>query len=63
MVPCGIPYIFGTLKYASKNRIPDSMLTNAGVELLIDEVIKIDKENKIAILSDNEDDILKESIK
>lgn len=55
MVPCGIPYIFGTLKDASKNRIPDAMLINAGVELLIDEVIKIDKEHKITTLSNKEE--------
>ncbi|KOA20155.1 NADH peroxidase [Clostridium homopropionicum DSM 5847] len=55
MVPCGIPYIFGTLKDAGKNRIPDAMILNAGVELLIDEVVKIDKENKIASLAENEE--------
>lgn len=54
MVPCGIPYVFGTLKDSSKNRIPDAMLVKSGVELLIDEVIKIDKENKIATLAGNE---------
>ena len=55
MVPCGIPYIFGTLKDASKNRIPDAMLINAGVELLVDEIIKIDKKNKIATLAESEE--------
>jgi len=55
MVPCGIPYIFGTLKDSSKNRIPDAMLINSGVELLVDEIIKIDKENKIATLAGNEE--------
>lgn len=55
MVPCGIPYIFGTLKDASKNRIPDAMLLNAGVELLVDEVIKIDNGRKVATLADNEE--------
>ncbi|MDI3529994.1 MAG: hypothetical protein PWQ23_1813, partial [Thermoanaerobacter sp.] len=46
MVPCGIPYIFGTLKDTSKNVIPDAMLTNAGIDLIIDEVLSIDRENK-----------------
>lgn len=54
MVPCGIPYIFGTLNDASKNRIPDAMLINAGVELLIDEVINIDKDKKIVTLEGSE---------
>lgn len=47
MVPCGIPYIFGTLKETSKNVIPDSMLKNAGIELIIDEVQEIDRNNKL----------------
>jgi len=55
MVPCGIPYIFGTLKDASKNRVPDAMLLNAGVELIINEVTKIDKEHKIATLANNQE--------
>jgi len=46
MVPCGIPYIFGTLYDTSKNRIHDEMVKSAGVELLIDEVISIDKDKK-----------------
>lgn len=54
MVPCGIPYIFGTLKDAAKNRIPDAMLMNAGVELVVDEVVKIDKEKKTAVLAGGE---------
>jgi len=47
MVPCGIPYIFGTLNDTTKNVIPDGLLTNAGIDLLIDEVVEIDKEKKI----------------
>jgi NADPH-dependent 2,4-dienoyl-CoA reductase/sulfur reductase-like enzyme len=46
MVPCGIPYIFGTLKDTSKNVIADTMLTNAGIDIIIDEVVSIDRENK-----------------
>jgi len=55
MVPCGIPYIFGTLKDASKNRIPDANLLNAGVELIINEVTKIDKKQKMVYLANNEE--------
>ncbi|QEK11530.1 pyridine nucleotide-disulfide oxidoreductase [Crassaminicella thermophila] len=53
MVPCGIPYIFGTLNDTSKNQIPDALLSNAGVELLIDEVVKIDRDKKMVITADN----------
>lgn len=52
MVPCGIPYIFGTLGDSTKNAIPDTVLSNAGVDLKIDEVVSIDQENKCCKLSD-----------
>ncbi len=46
VVPCGIPYIFGTLHSVDKNIIPEGHITDAGVELLIDEVTMIDSELK-----------------
>ncbi len=54
MVPCGIPYIFGTLRSTSKNVIPDTMLREAKINLVIATVVKIDKENKIVTTKDNE---------
>lgn len=54
MVPCGIPYIFGTLHDTAKNRIPDTMITDLGVELIVNEVQKIDPEQKTATLQDGE---------
>lgn len=47
LVPCGIPYIFGTLGNAQKNLIPDTLLSNAGVKLAIDTAKQIDREKKI----------------
>ncbi|MCF7936754.1 MAG: FAD-dependent oxidoreductase [Synergistales bacterium] len=42
MIPCGIPYIFGTLATIDDNRLPsEKMLDGAGVDLLIDEVTEI----------------------
>jgi len=46
LVPCGIPYIFGSLGSSDKDIIPDAVLTDAGIRLKIDEVISIDKKNK-----------------
>ena len=46
MVPCGIPYIFGTVGSPDKNVIPDALLENNGIELLVDEVTSIDKATK-----------------
>jgi len=53
MVPCGIPYIFGTLENSQKNVVPDAMLSNAGVELKIDEVLTIDQKQKTCRTADN----------
>lgn len=55
MVPCGIPYIFGTLDSSQLNIMPvDNMMDKAGVESIVDEVIAIDKDNKTATLQGGE---------
>jgi NADH oxidase (H2O2-forming) len=46
LVPCGIPYIFGSLESSDQNVIADAMLSQAGVRLLVDEVVSIDKAQK-----------------
>lgn len=47
MIPCGIPYIFGTLGESDKNILPDAGLQKLGVEIIIDEVTTINKQDKI----------------
>jgi len=44
LIPCGIPYIFGTVGSPQKNLIPDEVLSRNGVELLIDDVVGLDRE-------------------
>jgi len=44
MIPCGIPYIFGTLHSSNDNVLPDQGLINAGVEILVNTVTNIDVE-------------------
>jgi NADPH-dependent 2,4-dienoyl-CoA reductase/sulfur reductase-like enzyme len=46
-IPCGIPYVFGTVNSPDKNLIPDKAVTGNGIELLIDEADRINKEKKI----------------
>jgi NADH oxidase (H2O2-forming) len=53
MVPCGIPYIFGTLNDSNKNIIPDAMLLDAKVNLLIDSVLKVNRESKMVTTKEN----------
>jgi NADH oxidase (H2O2-forming) len=41
-IPCGIPYIFGTLGSPSKNIIPDAMLAKEGVQIAVETVKALD---------------------
>jgi len=45
LIPCGIPYIFGTVGSPEKNLVPDTVLSKNTIDLLIDEVVEIDREN------------------
>ncbi len=45
-IPCGIPYIFGTVGSPEKNLIPDTPLQKNNVEILVDEVTSIDREKR-----------------
>ncbi len=48
MIPCGIPYIFGTVGTSDKNILPDQGLINLGVDIKIDEIVSVDPEAKTA---------------
>lgn len=55
MVPCGIPYIFGTLESSQQNIMPvDMMMEKSGVESLIGEVVSIDTDGRSVKLADGE---------
>lgn len=55
MVPCGIPYIFGSLESSDQNILPaDKVYDNLGIKYQVGEVIAIDRENKICTLNDGE---------
>ncbi len=46
LIPCGIPYIFGTLGGCQMNLIPDSALEKNKIEWLVDEVTGIHPEKQ-----------------
>jgi len=49
MIPCGIPYIFGTLKSVEDDVLPaERFLKPLGVEILTDEVVEINPNSKTA---------------
>ncbi|MDY0213768.1 MAG: FAD-dependent oxidoreductase, partial [Desulfuromonadaceae bacterium] len=54
-VPCGIPYIYGTLRAVEKNIIPDEMITNQGIEIVASHVEDVDRSSKIVSCKNHED--------
>jgi NADPH-dependent 2,4-dienoyl-CoA reductase/sulfur reductase-like enzyme len=55
MVPCGIPYIFGTLENSAQNIMPvDAMLEKAGIKSIVDTITAINKDEKSVILASGE---------
>ncbi len=55
MVPCGIPYIFGTLDSSQLNLMPvDNMMEKAGVTSRVGEVVSVDTKAKNVKLADGE---------
>lgn len=41
-IPCGIPYIFGTIGDPAKNLMPDALLEKNRIDLLVAEVTRLD---------------------
>lgn len=55
MVPCGIPYIFGTLESSEKNVMPvDAMMQKNGITSLVDEAVDIDIARKTVTFKSGE---------
>ena len=54
LIPCGIPYILGTVGSPEKNLIPDALLQNNGIDLIKGEAVEIDKEKKAISLSNGD---------
>jgi NADH oxidase (H2O2-forming) len=46
LIPCGIPYIFGTLGSPEKNLMPDEVLIKNNVDLIVGQVTAIDRDAK-----------------
>ncbi|MCD4669290.1 MAG: FAD-dependent oxidoreductase [Actinomycetia bacterium] len=46
LIPCGIPYIYGTVGSPEKNMVPDAVLEKNNIELLIGEAEKINRNEK-----------------
>jgi NADH oxidase (H2O2-forming) len=54
LIPCGIPYIFGTLGSPERNLIPDGVLQANNIDLIIDEATELKPEEKKISLASGE---------
>jgi len=54
LIPCGIPYIYGTVGGPEHDVIPDGLLKNNQIELIKDEAVSVDREKKVVALKDGE---------
>lgn len=54
LIPCGIPYIFGTLGSSQKNLMPDPALAGNNVELIIGKATTINRKEKTVSLDSGE---------
>ncbi len=54
LIPCGIPYIYGTVGGPQNNVIPDGLLETNGIELIKGEAVSVDREKKVVTLKDGE---------
>jgi len=54
LIPCGIPYIFGSLESSDQDILSDKPLNNVGVEIMIDEVVDILVEEHAVLTKEGE---------
>ena len=51
LIPCGIPYIFGSVGTSDNDILPaEKMFEKSGIDIIYDEVVKIDRDNSTAEL-------------
>ncbi|MCF8009300.1 MAG: FAD-dependent oxidoreductase, partial [Halanaerobiales bacterium] len=55
LIPCGIPYTLHTIDGPENNIIADQAVTGNGIDLIINEVVKIDRDNKKVLLKDDKE--------
>jgi NADH oxidase (H2O2-forming) len=54
LIPCGIPYVFGTVGSPERNLIPDALIQNNGIELVKGDALEIDRKKKAVSLSNGD---------
>lgn len=47
IIPCGIPYMFSSLKDPELNKLGTKPLEDNGIQVVVDEAVRIDRKNKM----------------
>jgi NADPH-dependent 2,4-dienoyl-CoA reductase/sulfur reductase-like enzyme len=56
LIPCGIPYTFSSVDGTDENILPsDKMFESSNIDLIIGEVVSINRENKTCTLKNNDE--------
>jgi len=49
VVPCGIPYMFASLKSPDENKLGDAALEKNSIDVIVDEAISVDRQQKVVV--------------
>ena len=54
VIPCGIPYMFASLKSPEENKLGNAPLEKNDIEVIVDEAISVDRQEKIVVTKTND---------
>ena len=49
VIPCGIPYMFASLKSPDENKLGNTPLEKNNIDVIVDEAIKIERKEKVVV--------------
>lgn len=53
VIPCGIPYMFASLKSPDENKVSNAPLEKNNIDVIVDEAIKINRQEKVIVTKTN----------
>jgi len=54
VVPCGIPYMFASLKDPGENKLGNAALEKNDIDVIVDEIVRIDRQEKVVVTKKND---------
>ena len=53
VIPCGIPYMFASLKSPDENKLGDAALEKNKIDIIVDEAISLNRQEKVIVTKTN----------